>query len=70
MPDKGFGPERSVAQYPGGTGWCHSCGFDVHPIRHNSKSCKSQKEGHDTNATVINQMGGSQQNKRLYGGSN
>ena len=69
MPDKGFGRERKVAQYPGSTAWCHSCGFDLYKT-HNSETCRWPKIGHKREATVCNQMGGSQRNKHLYSGNN
>jgi hypothetical protein len=35
-------------------GYCHSCGY--HPItrKHDSKTCKTKKEGHDNDATWAN----------------
>ena len=64
QPDKGWGRERILARYPGKGSWCWSCGHDM-PPGHDSKNCKWAKEGHKHNATVNNQMGGSQRNKHL-----
>ena len=64
QPDKGWGPERSQSRYPGICEWCWSCGHNLQP-GHTSKNCQYPKEGHQREATLSNQMGGSQRNKHL-----
>ena len=51
--------QRSVRRYSGSNNYCWSCGFD---IKHNSEHCEYKKEGHNTSATITNQMGGSDTN--------
>ncbi len=43
-------------------GYCWSHGYRVN-WKHNSKTCHSQKDGHQAGATRSNTMGGSQDNK-------
>jgi hypothetical protein len=53
--------QRSKRRHPTSESYCYSCGYDL-PAKHDSKTCKWKKDGHQDSATIRNKMGGSDRN--------
>ena len=60
MKGKSGQPKTRIPLDP--NGYCWSCGFKV-GLRHNSRTCRFPKEGHQVEATQADTMGGSRRNK-------